>query len=248
MRVAGRLGLLGGTFDPFHNGHLAGARAARAALTLDLVHVIPAHVPPHRPVQPHASAEHRFAMVALGIAGDEGILADDRELRRDELSFTSRTLAQFADEGWHASQIFFITGADAFAEIATWRRYPEILDQAHFVVIARAGRSATSLRGEMPALASRMRDLPAEAPKAPPPAAPDIAEPVIWLVDADTPDVSATRIREAVAAGRRITGETPPLVEQHILRHGLYRRTPSISSPAAGPAKAASALHEQEPA
>ncbi len=247
MSVAGRLGILGGTFDPFHNGHLAVARAARAALALDLVHVIPAHVPPHRPVQPSASAEHRFAMVALGIAAVEGFVADDRELRSVGRSFTSDTLAQFSAEGWRASQIFFITGADAFAEIATWRRYPEILEQAHFVVISRAGRRASSLRHEMPALAPRMRvPLGGAAPAAP--AAGDVAQPAIWLVDAQTPDVSATGIREAVAGGRAITGLTPPMVEQHILRHGLYRRTSSTPSPAAGRTKAASALHEQEPA
>ena len=244
MHVRGRLGLLGGTFDPFHNGHLAGAAAARDALGLDRVHVVPAHVPPHRPVRPRASAEHRFAMVALGIADTEGLLADDRELRGGTVSFTSDTLAQLAAEGWHRSQLFFITGADAFAEIATWRQYPALLDQAHFVVISRAGRRASSLRAELPALADRMRVVPAGGRADPEPG----AQPAIWLIDAETPDVSATDIREAVSAGGSIAGLTPPLVERHILRHGLYRPAPPDHFPAARSREAADALHEQEPA
>jgi len=244
MHVRGRLGLLGGTFDPFHNGHLAGALAARDALGLDCVHVIPAYVPPHRPTRPQASAEHRFAMVALGIAHTDGLIADDRELRSGEVSFTTDTLARLAAEGWERSQLFFITGADAFAEIATWRHYPALLDQAHFVVVSRAGRRASSLRAEMPSLADRMRDVSPGARGA----GVDTAQPAIWLIDADTPDVSATRIRQAVAEGRPIAGLTPPLVEQHILRHGLYRPESRPGFPAAPSSEAADALHEQEPA
>lgn len=244
MRVRGRLGLLGGTFDPFHNGHLAGALAAREALGLERVHLIPAYVPPHRPTRPQASAEHRFAMVALGIAHADGLIADDRELRSGEVSFTTDTLARLAAEGWERSQLFFVTGADAFAEIATWRHYPALLDQAHFVVVSRAGRRASSLRAEMPSLAVRMRDVSGGARGG----RPEAAQPAIWLIDAETPEVSATGIREAVAAGRPITGLTPPLVEQHILRHGLYRPGSRPDFPAAPPHEAADALHEQEPA
>src|SRR4029453_16425289 len=109
MTRTGRIGLLGGTFDPFHHGHLAAALAADAALDLDAVHLIPAHIPPHRTSQPSASPEHRFAMVALGIAETPGLLVDDRELHADGPSYTSRTLAAYAAQGWQASQMFFIT-------------------------------------------------------------------------------------------------------------------------------------------
>jgi nicotinate-nucleotide adenylyltransferase len=242
MSRSGRLGLLGGTFDPFHHGHLAVALAAEAALDLDAVHLVPAHIPPHRPLQPAASAEHRFAMVALGIAETPGLVADDRELHADGASYTSRTLAWFAAEGWTASQMFFITGADAFADIATWHEFPGILDRAHFVVISRPGREATSMREVLPALAARMR----LADKASPPSAADTEQPAIWLVNAKTPAVSATAIRHAASEGRSISGLTPPLVEQHIARHGLYGRGTISSSPAAGHLKAASELHAKE--
>lgn len=242
MTRTGRIGLLGGTFDPFHHGHLAAALAADAALDLDAVFLIPAHIPPHRTLQPSASPEHRFAMVALGIAETPGLLVDDRELHADGPSYTSRTLAAYAAEGWQASQMFFITGADAFAEIATWHAYPAILTRAHFVVVSRPGRDAASLRDELPALAAQMRVADASAP----PSAADTAEPAIWLVHAKTPSVSATAIRLAAADNRTIAGLMPPLVEQHIARHGLYGRSPVSPSPAAGPSKAATELHAQE--
>jgi len=240
MRCTGRIGLLGGTFDPFHHGHLAAALAADAALDLDAVHLIPAHIPPHRTLQPSASPEHRFAMVALGIAETPGLLADDRELHADGPSYTSRTLATFAAQGWKASQMFFITGADAFADIATWHDYPAILNRAHFVVVSRPGRDVTALRVQLPALAPRMRVADAAAPPT------DTAEPAIWLVHAKTPSVSATAIRLAAAENRALTGMTPPLVEQHIARHGLYGPALVPPSPAAGHSKAASELHAQE--
>lgn len=242
MTRTGRIGLLGGTFDPFHHGHLAAALAADAALDLDAVHLIPAHIPPHRRSQPSASAEHRFAMVALGIAETPGLLVDDRELHADGPSYTSRTLASYTAQGWQPSQLFFITGADAFADIATWHEYPAILTRAHFVVVSRPGRDAASLRDALPSLSSRMRVADATAP----PGAADTAKPAIWLVHAKTPSVSATAIRLAAADNRAIAGMTPPLVEQHIVRHGLYGRALVPPSPAAGPSKAASELHAQE--
>ena len=242
MTASGRLGLLGGTFDPFHHGHLAVALAADAALDLDVVHLIPAAVPPHRAHQPSASTHHRFAMVALGVAETPGLRVDERELIGEGPSYTSRTLAAYGSEGWRPSQIFFITGADAFAEIATWHDYPAILGRAHFVVVARPGHDVRTIGDRLPDLRSRMRQADVTAPPDPR----ETAQPAIWLVHAKTPAVSATAIREAAAAGRPLAGLTPPLVEQHILRHGLYGLRPSLPAPAAGPPDAASELHEKE--
>ena len=242
MRASGRLGLLGGTFDPFHHGHLAVALAADAALDLDAVQLIPAAAPPHRAHQPSASTHHRFAMVALGIADTAGLRVDERELLAEGLSYTSHTLAAYVSEGWQPSQIFFITGADAFAEIATWHDYPAILDRSHFVVIARPGHDLGTLGDRLPDLRTRMRAADASAPPDPD----ETRQPAIWLVHAKTPAVSATAIREAVAARRSLTGLTPPLVEQHIIRHGLYGRRPSQPAQAARRHEAASELHEKE--
>ena len=124
-----RLGLLGGTFDPIHMGHLDAAVAARSALALDEVWLVPSRVPPHRHERPHSSPFHRFAMVALAVQEADHLVASDLELGVDGPSYTSGTLERLAAAGWAPWQLFFITGADAFAEIDTWMNYPALLDQ-----------------------------------------------------------------------------------------------------------------------
>src|SRR5215211_2826766 len=116
MKAGLRVGLLGGTLDPIHVGHIETAVTARRALNLERVYVLPAHVPPHRPQQPIASSYHRFAMAALAVNGLAGLAAHDAELRTPGPSYTSDTLTRFREEsGCDTTQIFFITGADAFA-------------------------------------------------------------------------------------------------------------------------------------
>jgi nicotinate-nucleotide adenylyltransferase len=213
--VPPRLGILGGTLDPIHCGHVAAAVAARDAFDLSSVVVIPSRIPPHRPVQPHATSYHRFAMAALAVLNESRLEVSDDELRADGPSYTADTLERIHARGFQASQIFFITGADAFAEIATWKRYPEVLDLAHFVVVARPGYRLDVLRDRVPELADRMR--PATD------ATRDSVKPLIYLLQAATPDVSSTNLRERLNRGEAVTGLVPPLVEAHILKHRLYR-------------------------
>jgi len=215
MKPAARVGLLGGTLDPIHVGHVETALASRDALALDRVIVLPSRVPPHRPFQPVASRYHRFAMAALAVNGIEGLAASDIELRAPEPSYTADTLERFrAHSVLTASQIFFITGADAFAEIETWHRYPEVLDLSQFVVVSRPGFPVEALRARLPALAPRMSAARAGRPPAPCPA--------ILLVDAATSNVSSTDIRRRLRAGEGLTGLVPLAVERHIVQHGLY--------------------------
>jgi nicotinate-nucleotide adenylyltransferase len=232
--VPSRLGILGGTLDPIHCGHMAAAAAARDAFDLARVLVIPARVPPHRPVQPAASPFHRFAMASLAVSGAPRFQASDDELRSDGPSYTADTLERLHARGIAASQIFFITGADAFAEIATWMRYPAVLDLANFVVVTRPGHDLASLAERLPALAGRMR-----------PAGPALAAdagPLIHLLHAPTPDVSSTAVRDRLRRGAAITGLVPPLVEAHIHQHRLY----STSAEAADDTPAAAdQLHGQ---
>jgi nicotinate-nucleotide adenylyltransferase len=241
MTVAPRIGLLGGTFDPIHVGHIAAAAAARTALQLDEVLLLTSHVPPHRP-QPAASVHHRFAMVALAVQDDETLRASDVELLAPGPSYTSATLQRLHARGHSPSNLFFITGADAFAEIATWRHYPQFLDGAHFVIVDRPGRPAASTRDVLPALATRMRDAsPSMAVMRD-----DSAPTSIFLVNQPTPDVSSTAIRVRCAEGQPITGLVPAAVERHIHRHALYRTRDAGASHAGGEGRAASLLHEQE--
>ncbi len=215
-----RLGLLGGTFDPIHCGHLDLASAAASSLKLDRVIVMPSHTPPHRPVT-HASAFHRFAMVALSVAGRHGWQASDEELRHDAPSYTIHTLARMHAGGYTPTEIYFLIGADAFADIAMWRGYPDVLDGSHFVVVSRPGRSAESMRGTLSNLAGRMVDGAQWTGG-------DTSQRTsVILIDAPTADVSSTAIRAKLAAGESIDGMVDPRVRQHIEQHGLYRSSSS---------------------
>ncbi len=209
-----RLGILGGTFDPFHNGHLDAADAAQRALALNEIVFVPSAMPPHRTTGPRATAFHRFALVALAIAGRDGYRASDIELARSGPSFTADTLRAVQGEGWDASQIFFVIGSDAFADIAAWREYPRLLDAANFVVIARPGTPLAAVVAGAPELASRVRSTD-HAPE-------DRHRTAIFLVDAPTRDVSSSTIRSRLASGQPIADLVPTPVARHIEAHRLY--------------------------
>jgi nicotinate-nucleotide adenylyltransferase len=218
-----RTGVLGGTFDPIHVGHLAVAAAAASALALDEVLLLPSRTPPHRPVDPSASIFHRFAMVALAAQADPRMLASDLELGRPGPSYTADTLRALQATGRNRLQIFFLTGADAFAEIAVWREFPGVLDLAHFVVCARPGIPASSMPARLPALSARMVTLGADGG-----CVRAAATPSVYLLDVATPDVSSTDVRARARAGRPLAGLLPPEVDAYIRRHGLYAAPSSV--------------------
>lgn len=220
-RDGGQLGLLGGTFDPVHVGHLAAVRAAQHALRLERVRFVPAARPPHRPDTPGASGYHRVEMVRLAVADTPGWEVWDLEFAREGPSYTFDTLTTVAAEGLTPLQIFFITGADAFAEIATWHRYPDVLDRAHFVVVARQGTTLAMLPSKLPHLADRMCK-PAQVP--------DAKHTRIILLEAHTPDISATDIRRRVSNGESIEGLVPSAVAAYIDRNLLYRNAPGAQT------------------
>jgi nicotinate-nucleotide adenylyltransferase len=212
-RGARRLGIFGGTFDPIHVGHLDAAAAARTALALDDVLFLPSHVPPHRSADPRATMFHRFAMVTLATHGLPACRVSDLELRRPGASYTYETLAALHAEGWAPSQLFFILGADAFAEIAKWRAFDQVIAGTNLAVV---GRTGTSLETALDRATLRPRLRPIERAREP------WATTGVYLIEAATREVSSTQIREELAAGRPITRLVPETVERHIIRHGLY--------------------------
>lgn len=226
------LGVLGGTFDPIHLGHVAAATAAQQALSLESILLIPSRIPPHRADPVTAGVEDRFAMARLAAAGQPGWSASRIELDREGPSYTYDTLLSLrqtlrgeaamsdgrgvmgdgaAGVEW---QIFFITGADAFAEIASWSRYPAVLDLAHFVVVSRPGITLDSLRERVPSAFSR----PLDSARGKQPS----AKTRVILVEAHTPDISSTDIRRRVRAGQTISGYVPDPVADYIRDHRLY--------------------------
>lgn len=235
---ARRIGILGGTFDPIHSGHLDLGRAAKAALGLQRMFVLTANLPPHRP-QPLASSYHRFAMAAMAVTGLDGWRASDLELRAGAQSYTTSTLKGFHDRRYAPRELFFVIGADAFLEIGSWKDYPAILDRAHFAVVSRPGFPVKALPDRLAALAARMTRPPLVALGQP--------EPSIWLIDAPTADVSSTAIRDRRATGLPIDGLVPPAVRQHIEQHGLYTAmVPDRRARGAAPMSTADRLHGQD--
>lgn len=204
------IGLLGGTFDPVHDGHLDVARAARAALGMEQVWFIPARHPSHR-TPPTASAAHRFAMVALAVAGDDALRVCDVEMESTAPSYTIDTLARLEARFPWTERPCFITGADAFLDIRTWRAHLELLDRSHFVVVSRPGVPVAGLRAALPELAGRMIETPCTIP----------STASIFLVEAATAPVSATGVRRALATGGALDG-VPQAVADYAMKHDLY--------------------------
>lgn len=208
-----RLGVLGGTFDPIHFGHLDVARAAQHLLGLDRILVVPSETPPHR-AAPRASAAHRFAMATLAVQDDDDLIVSDVEMRGEGPAFTAATLERLRASGVDLARMVFITGADAFADIETWKDFPALLDRCHFAAVSRPGVPAGTLRARLPSLAARMVDAPVALP----------AAPAIVLVDSPTAAVSSTQVRRRVGAGESIHGLVPDAVADHISKHRLYAR------------------------
>jgi nicotinate-nucleotide adenylyltransferase len=239
MTTGRRLGLLGGTFDPIHVGHLAAAEAVRDTLQLDEVWLLTSHVPPHRP-QPTASVHHRFAMVALAVQDRPALRASDFELLSPGPSYTAATLLRLHAAGFEPSQLFFIVGADAFAEIATWRDYPRFLDAAHFAVVNRGSRTPDPEQMRAVVDGRPVREArPGMVSSPPGEQRPGVG---VLLVDRATPDVSSTAVRDRAARGLPLSDLVPAAVERHITRHGLYARRDGTAVERLTP----SLVHEQE--
>jgi nicotinate-nucleotide adenylyltransferase len=212
MTTARRLGVLGGTFDPIHNGHLRAGEAAQATLNLDEIRVVPSHDPPHRPLTPRASAFHRFALAALAIQGRERWRLSDAELTRPGPSYTAHTLRELHAEGWEPAQIFFIIGSDAFAEIATWYEFPAVLRYANFAVLGRPGSMTPK------AVLERM-----DTARSADPASSGATG--IFTIDVEMPLISSTDIRARLSAKHSIDDLVPPAVARYIGNHRLYENS-----------------------
>lgn len=210
--------LFGGTFDPFHNGHLRMAIEVREGLSLPRLHLVPSAQPPHKPLQPVAPAHHRCAMAEASVAGVGGLSVLDSELRREGPSYSLLTVREVlaANPG---AEVLFLVGADAFPEIGTWHRYAELLSACDFLLLPRPGsppESAFPAGIRIEKEGDGCYSLPGRTYRLP-------GGRRLLCPDLPVLDISSRSIREKVRRGRSIRGLVPPEVERHIGAHALYR-------------------------
>jgi nicotinate-nucleotide adenylyltransferase len=205
------IGVLGGTFDPIHFGHLRPALELHERLRLTEMRFIPCHVPPHR-VAPDTPPHHRLAMLGLAIAGVAGFRVDSRELDRPGPSYTVDTLRELREEVGPDCPLLLVMGMDAFAGLHTWHRWDEIPALAHVVVAHRPGSAVAPETGYLAVAPA------AESPEVlhRRPAGLVHFQPVTQL------DISATAIRECLRAGCSPRYLLPDDVCRYIAEQGLY--------------------------
>jgi nicotinate-nucleotide adenylyltransferase len=219
-----RLGLLGGSFNPIHNGHLTIAQHVHERMRLSQVLFIPTGDPPHKRDGSLAPANVRFEMVRLAIADSPLFIASDIEIQRKGKSYSIDTVRALQHHYGPSAELFFIIGLDAFLEFPTWREPNELLKICHFVVVPRPERSFQAL-AEMPLLpnlnplALAQLDIGAQNRL-------DIIVPscpgITCLALPPCP-TSASEIRRRVRNGLPLANMLPPSVESYILRHSLYQ-------------------------
>ena len=208
-----RIGILGGTFDPVHIGHLRGALEVAESLALDELRLTPSARPPHRDT-PQVSAKDRLAMVECAVAGVAPLVVDARELQRDKPSYTIDTLELMRAELAAEDQVFLLLGWDAFCGLPTWHRWEELLQHCHILVLQRPDADSEPPDALRNLLAARSVSDPL-ALKGP---SGQIA--FVW----QTPlAVSATQIRQLLASGKSVRFLVPDAVLAYIDAHGLYR-------------------------
>ncbi|PAV48133.1 nicotinic acid mononucleotide adenylyltransferase [Pseudomonas sp. HAR-UPW-AIA-41] len=211
--MARRIGVLGGTFDPIHIGHLRGALEVAELLALDEVRLIPSARPPHRDT-PQVTAEQRLQLVRLAAEGEPLLRVDDRELARATPSWTIDTLESLRAELGVDDQLFLLLGWDAFCGLPSWHRWTELLQHCHLLVLQRPDADTEAPEALRDLLAARSVNEPAAL------CGPAGQIAFVW----QTPlAVSATDIRRRLATGRSVRFLLPDAVLHYIDAHGLYR-------------------------
>ena len=213
MSPARRIGVLGGTFDPVHIGHLRSALEVAEVLALDELRLMPNARPPHRDT-PQVSAQDRLEMVRCAVEGVPTLSVDARELARDTPSYTIETLELMRAELAASDQLFLLLGWDAFCGLPSWHRWEELLQHCHILVLQRPDADVEPPDALRNLLAARSVSDP-QALVGP---AGHIA--FVW----QTPlAVSATQIRQLLASGKSVRFLVPDAVLAYIDAHNLYR-------------------------
>jgi nicotinate-nucleotide adenylyltransferase len=218
-----RIALYGGTFDPVHNGHLAVAQNVLRLFALDELLFIPAHVAPHKRERNVSPGVMRYAMLALATQSEERLLISSIELDAPERPYTIDTLARLEQQLGPQARLFFMMGADSWADITTWREWERLLLECDHIVVTRPGYEfdAGHVTEEV---RERLIDLRGASSEKVAREVSENAGMKIYLTDAVLMDVSATEIRRAAREGlsREVRELVPPPVADFIGKYGLY--------------------------
>ncbi|HVS26575.1 MAG TPA: nicotinate-nucleotide adenylyltransferase [Burkholderiales bacterium] len=214
MNALNPIGILGGTFDPVHYGHLTLAAEVAEQLNLAEVRFIPAGTPPHRPA-PLASPKARVDMLQLAISGNPRFSVDQREISRTSARYTVDTLSELRQEVGASRPLCLLLGTDAFAGLATWRRWEKLFNLAHVAIALRPG---FSLKDLPPVLAAEFAKRRAPSPRT------AVSSPCgsIVVLEITPVDISASMIREQLAEGATVRDWLPPAVLDYIRINHLY--------------------------
>lgn len=217
------IGLLGGSFNPIHNGHLHIAQYVYDTIHLDRIIFIPTGDPPHKPPASLAPAHHRFEMVKQAIAPFPYFTISDHEIQSAAVSYSVDTVTHFKKECPEGTELGFIVGLDAFLDFCSWRQVDHLLTLCHFIVCSRPGVAFTQLQS--------LTFLPATPPQAFQSLDQgdltrlDILLPsgkTIFLLSGPPCEISASTIREHLALDSHVSQWLPPAVESYIIRNRLY--------------------------
>ncbi|MBI5891494.1 MAG: nicotinate-nucleotide adenylyltransferase [Nitrosomonadales bacterium] len=214
------IGLLGGTFDPIHNGHLRIAQEALEQCGLEQVRFVPCGTPPHRPA-PQAAAKARWEMVRLALNGHPDFLVDVHEIFRTDPCYTVDTLAALRAELGVQQPLCLILGGDAFLQLHTWHKWKRLFDLAHIVVLQRAGGLplGNAMNNADAALQAEYRARLAPGAGA----LRETAGGAIFVADMPALEISSTDIRRRCAEGKSVRYLLPDVVVNYINTNSLYR-------------------------
>ncbi len=203
-----RIAIIGGTFDPIHNGHIAAAQSVTETFQVDEVHFVPAFSPPHKQSRGMTSPFHRFAMVGIATTPFDRFRTSTIEVDALQKRYTVETLEQMG-QAYPGADLLFIVGTDMFQEIESWKNFRRLFDMAHLVIVNRPGYAFREDVAPFQALKSgEAVELPAK-------------KTVFYLPFVEQP-ISATEIREARKRGEELTPWLSPQVWSYIEKNNLY--------------------------
>jgi nicotinate-nucleotide adenylyltransferase len=223
---AARIGVLGGTFNPIHLGHLHIARSIQSIFSLDQVHFVVASMPPHKRPEDLIPFMHRYAMVSLAVSSEPSFVPSLIELEPRYSSFSIDTMRKLAHSVGHDGEaLYFIAGGDSLLEVQSWQASEKLLTAYNFIFVVRPGTGSIIPAEHLPAKAvSRVRDLTGLKQSQ---IRNRIAEESkdgnrIYIVDAGAPDISSTQIRDRASSGRTMRRMVPDPVREYIRKLHLY--------------------------